>query len=75
MTNYPGQARRWSRIRVTYPLTSAMLTVPRGRGCVRGLSFFGISFFYIIFGRRRRPVLGPFAGAGIPERRPPPIFA
>ena len=48
MTNYPGQAPQVVEDQVTYPLTSAMLTVPRSR-VVRGFSFFGISFVYIIF--------------------------
>ena len=33
---------------VTYPLTSAMLTVPKSR-VVRGFSYFGVSFVYVIF--------------------------
>jgi len=48
LTNYPGQAPQVVEDQVTYPLTSAMLTVPRSR-VVRGFSFFGISFVYIIF--------------------------
>ncbi|MGY9036269.1 MAG: efflux RND transporter permease subunit [Rhodobacterales bacterium] len=48
MTNYPGQAPQVVEDQVTYPLTSAMLTVPRSR-VVRGYSFIGISFVYIIF--------------------------
>uniref|UniRef100_UPI0025FE6FAF efflux RND transporter permease subunit n=1 Tax=Rhodoblastus sp. TaxID=1962975 RepID=UPI0025FE6FAF len=47
-TEYPGQAPQVVEDQVTYPLTSAMLTVPRSK-VVRGFSFFGISFVYIIF--------------------------
>jgi Cu(I)/Ag(I) efflux system membrane protein CusA/SilA len=48
LTDYPGQAPQVVEDQVTYPLISAMLTVPRSR-VVRGFSFFGISFVYIIF--------------------------
>ncbi|WP_299843645.1 CusA/CzcA family heavy metal efflux RND transporter [uncultured Jannaschia sp.] len=48
LTDYPGQAPQVVEDQITYPLTSAMLTVPRSR-VVRGFSFFGISFVYIIF--------------------------
>jgi len=48
MTDYPGHAPQVVEDQVTYPLTSAMLTVPRSK-VVRGFSFFGISFVYIIF--------------------------
>ena len=47
-TNYPGQAPQVVEDQVTYPLTSAMLAVP-GATNVRGYSFFGDSFVYIIF--------------------------
>jgi copper/silver efflux system protein len=47
-TEYPGQAPQVIEDQVTYPLTSAMLTVPRSR-VVRGFSYFGVSFVYIIF--------------------------
>ena len=47
-TNYPGQAPRLVEDQVTYPLTTAMLAVPNTR-VVRGYSFFGTSFIYIIF--------------------------
>jgi len=47
-TDYKGRRRRSSRTRVTYPLTTAMLTVPKSK-VVRGFSFFGVSFVYIIF--------------------------
>jgi copper/silver efflux system protein len=47
-TEYPGQAPQVIEDQVTYPLTTAMLTVPRSR-VVRGFSFFGVSFVYIIF--------------------------
>jgi len=47
-TEYPGQAPQVIEDQVTYPLTSAMLTVPKAR-VVRGFSFFGVSFVYVIF--------------------------
>ena len=47
-TNYPGQAPQVVEDHVTYPLTTAMLAVP-GATSVRGYSFFGDSFVYIIF--------------------------
>ncbi|MCW3780416.1 efflux RND transporter permease subunit [Defluviimonas salinarum] len=48
LTEHPGQAPQVVEDQITYPLTSAMLTVPRSR-VVRGFSFFGISFVYILF--------------------------
>ncbi len=47
-TKYPGQAPQVVEDQVTYPLTSAMLSVPYAK-VVRGYSFFGFSFVYIIF--------------------------
>jgi copper/silver efflux system protein len=47
-TAYPGQAPQVVEDQVTYPLTTAMLAVP-GAKVVRGYSFFGLSFVYIIF--------------------------
>jgi Cu(I)/Ag(I) efflux system membrane protein CusA/SilA len=47
-TEYPGQGPRIVEDQVTYPLTTAMLAVPKAK-VVRGYSFFGISFVYIIF--------------------------
>jgi copper/silver efflux system protein len=47
-TTYPGQAPQVVEDQVTYPLTTAMLAVP-GAVTVRGYSFFGDSFVYIIF--------------------------
>ena len=47
-TEYPGQGPRIVEEQVTYPLTTAMLAVPKTK-VVRGYSFFGISFVYIIF--------------------------
>ncbi|MBK7000521.1 MAG: efflux RND transporter permease subunit [Rhodoferax sp.] len=47
-TEYPGQAPQVVEDQVTYPLTTAMLSVPNSR-VVRGFSFFGASFVYIIF--------------------------
>jgi Cu(I)/Ag(I) efflux system membrane protein CusA/SilA len=47
-TEYPGQAPRIVEDQVTYPLTTQMLAVPYAK-VVRGYSFFGFSFVYIIF--------------------------
>jgi Cu(I)/Ag(I) efflux system membrane protein CusA/SilA len=47
-TEYPGQAPQVVEDQVTYPLTTAMLSVPRSK-VVRGFSFFGVSFVYVIF--------------------------
>jgi len=47
-TEYPGQAPQVVEDQVTYPLATAMLTVPKSK-VVRGFSFFGVSFVYIIF--------------------------
>ncbi|AGP80267.1 efflux RND transporter permease subunit [Alteromonas macleodii] len=47
-TSYPGQAPQVVEDQVTYPLTTAMLSVP-GAQTVRGYSFFGDSYVYIIF--------------------------
>ena len=47
-TEYPGQAPQVLEDQVTYPLASAMLTVPKSR-VVRGFSYFGVSFIYVIF--------------------------
>src|SRR5215207_289149 len=48
LTDFPGQAPQVVEDQVTYPLTTAMLTVPRSK-VVRGFSFFGVSFVYVIF--------------------------
>ncbi len=47
-TEFPGQAPQVVEDQVTYPLTTAMLSVPKSR-VVRGFSFFGASFVYVIF--------------------------
>src|SRR5216684_2706726 len=47
-TNYPGQAPQIVENQVTYPLATTMLSVP-GAKTVRGYSFFGDSFVYVIF--------------------------
>ncbi|QSY95847.1 efflux RND transporter permease subunit [Rhizobium bangladeshense] len=47
-TEYPGQAPQVVEDQVTYPLTTSMLTVPKSK-VVRGFSFFGSSFVYVIF--------------------------
>ena len=47
-TSYPGQAPQVVEDQVTYPLTTAMLSVP-GAETVRGYSFFGDSYVYVIF--------------------------
>ncbi len=47
-TEFPGQAPQVVEDQVTYPLTTAMLSVPYAKN-VRGFSFFGLSFVYVIF--------------------------
>jgi Cu(I)/Ag(I) efflux system membrane protein CusA/SilA len=47
-TSYPGQSPQVVQDQVTFPLTSAMLSVP-GAKTVRGYSYFGDSYVYIIF--------------------------
>ena len=47
-TEYPGQAPQVVEDQVTYPLSTALLSVPKSR-VVRGFSFFGVSFVYVIF--------------------------
>ena len=47
-TDYPGQAPQVVEDQVTYPLTTALLSVP-GSKVVRGFSFFGVSFVYVVF--------------------------
>ena len=47
-TEFPGQAPQVVEDQVTYPLTTAMLAVPYAK-VVRGYSFFGLSFVYVIF--------------------------
>ncbi|MYF78303.1 MAG: efflux RND transporter permease subunit, partial [Acidobacteria bacterium] len=47
-TDYPGQAPQVVEDQVTYPITTQMLAVPSAT-VVRGYSFFGFSFVYVIF--------------------------
>jgi Cu(I)/Ag(I) efflux system membrane protein CusA/SilA len=47
-TEYSGQSPQLVEDQVTYPLTTALLTVP-GSKTVRGFSFFGVSFVYVVF--------------------------
>ena len=47
-TEYAGQAPQVVEDQVTYPLSTAMLSVPRSK-VVRGFSYFGVSFVYVIF--------------------------
>jgi Cu(I)/Ag(I) efflux system membrane protein CusA/SilA len=47
-TEFPGQAPQVVEDQVTYPLTTALLSVPRSK-VVRGFSFFGVSFVYVVF--------------------------
>ncbi|WP_432740536.1 CusA/CzcA family heavy metal efflux RND transporter [Methylobacter sp. G7] len=47
-TDYEGQSPQVVEDQITYPLTTAMLAVPHAK-VVRGYSFFGLSFVYIIF--------------------------
>ncbi len=48
LTDYPGQAPQVVEDQVTYPITTQLLAVPSATG-VRGYSFFGVSFVYVIF--------------------------
>ncbi len=48
LTEYPGQAPQVVEDQITYPLTTQMLAVPHAK-VVRGYSFFGLSFVYVIF--------------------------
>ncbi|MFT7220036.1 MAG: Cu(I)/Ag(I) efflux system membrane protein CusA/SilA [Candidatus Azotimanducaceae bacterium] len=47
-TSYPGQAPQVVQDQVTYPLTTALMSVPSAK-TVRGFSFFGDSYIYVIF--------------------------
>ncbi|HBC09474.1 MAG TPA: CusA/CzcA family heavy metal efflux RND transporter, partial [Rhodospirillaceae bacterium] len=47
-TTWPGQAPQLVENQVTYPLTTTMLSVP-GAAVVRGYSFFGDSYVYVLF--------------------------
>ncbi len=47
-TEYPGQSPQVVEDQVTFPLTTALLSVPHARA-VRGVSLFGVSFIYVIF--------------------------
>ncbi|WP_119421418.1 efflux RND transporter permease subunit [Desertibaculum subflavum] len=47
-TEYPGQAPQVVEDQVTFPLTTTLLSVPKSR-VVRGFSYFGVSFVYVIF--------------------------
>ncbi len=47
-TDYPGQAPQVVEDQITYPLTTALLAVPKSK-VVRGFSFFGVSFVYVVF--------------------------
>ena len=47
-TEWPGQAPQIVQDQVTYPLTTKMLSVPKSK-VVRGYSFYGFSFVYVIF--------------------------
>tara|TARA_R110002110_G_scaffold415561_2_gene650929 strand:- start:146690 stop:149815 length:3126 start_codon:yes stop_codon:yes gene_type:complete len=79
-TSYPGQAPQVVEDQVTYPLTTAMLSVP-GAQTVRGFSFFGDSYVYVIFDEgtdlywARSRVLEYLsqAAAGLPEQARPQL--
>ncbi len=77
-TSFPGQAPRVVEDQITYPLTTAMLAVPRAKN-VRGYSFFGDSYVYVIFEDGTDPYwarsrvleyLSQVAGKLPPEARP-----
>jgi Cu(I)/Ag(I) efflux system membrane protein CusA/SilA len=69
-TEYPGQAPQVVEDQVTYPLTTAMLAVPFAK-VVRGYSFFGFSFVYIIF----EDGTDMYWAVGIPQLRCRPAAA
>jgi len=70
-TEYPGQAPQVVEDQVTYPLTTQMLAVP-GAKVVRGYSFFGFSFVYIIL--RTAPIsTGPGRGCWSTSTTPPDV--
>ncbi|WP_158914844.1 efflux RND transporter permease subunit [Caulobacter sp. S45] len=77
-TPYPGQAPRIVEDQVTYPLTTTMLSVP-GAQTVRGYSFFGDSYVYIIFKEgtdlywARSRVLEYLSQARLPETAHPAL--
>src|ERR1035437_4913768 len=47
-TEWPGQAPQIVQDQLTYPITTKMLSVPAAK-VVRGYSFYGFSFVYVIF--------------------------
>jgi len=53
-TEWPGQAPQIVQDQVTYPITTKMLSVPKAK-VVRGYSFYGFSFVYVIFADRTDP--------------------
>ena len=65
-TSYPGQAPQVVEDQVTYPLTTAMLSVPEAVN-VRGYSFFGDSYRVRDLRGRHRSLLGAQPGARVPE--------
>ena len=65
-TSFPGQAPQVVEDQVTYPLTTAMLSVPKAVN-VRGYSFFGDSYVYIIFEDGTRPLLGSLPSARVSQ--------
>ena len=62
-TEFPGQSPQVVEQQVTYPITTTMLAVP-GAQTVRGYSFFGDSYVYVIFadGTDLNVVIGGFKG-------------
>ena len=65
-TTLPGQAPRIVEDQVTYPLTTTMMSVP-GAKTVRGYSFFGDSFVYVLFEDGTDLYWGAIARARVPE--------
>ena len=65
-TSFPGQAPQVVEDQVTYPLTTAMLSVPKAVTC-QGLFILRRLLRLHHFRRRHGPLLGAFPGAGIPE--------
>ena len=66
-TPYPGQAPQIVENQVTYPMTTTMLSVP-GAKTVRGFSFFGDSYVYVLFDDKTGALVGAhMIGAEVTE--------
>ena len=66
-TEWPGQAPQIVQDQVTYPITTKMLSVPKAK-VVRGYSFYGFSFVYVIFEDGTDPYWARSRVLGISQR-------